>query len=461
MTKSNGIIHNMTDDDIEQQIEKYLFVKEHEKNKFGEVFTPTSLIIALLDKLPSKIWSNPNLKWLDPANGIGNFSMVAYQKLMLGLADWEPNKKKRSKHIVENMLYMIELNPKNVKISKKIFGSNANICCANFLHDYEKCLKQFRINHFDIIMCNPPFQDDKTTETAQGGHDLYPKFFIQSFQMLNDNGFLAFINPCKWRAPNKTNDTTKMWDIFVSNNPLYLKIYGFKDTIKLFRNGANTRIDYYVLQKNTIKYDYTIVNDEENKEQKINIREWNFLPNYNINAIKKILTNNDNGIKTIYHPSQYDKRKPYMSEKKTASYKYPVLHSHTIKDGNIVYWTNTKEPIGNKFVPMFGIPKVILIKGLYSYPYNDYKGEYAMSNYSYGIPIHSKKEGDRIVKAMNSEEFKNLLKSTKWSSRFTDHTMFTYFKPDFYKYFLSKATVGLNKTKKHLSNSKTKTKKRI
>jgi len=355
-----GSIHNMNNKDIENKIEEYLLVKEHEKNKFGEVFTPTILINELFDKLPTNLWSNPNLKWLDPANGIGNFSMVAYQKLMSGLSSWEPNEKKRSKHIVENMLYMIELNPKNVKISKKIFGSKANICCANFLTNSEKC---FSTNHFDIIMGNPPFQDDKSGETAQGGHDLYPKFFIKSFELLNNNGFLAFINPCKWRAPNKKGDLKQMWDIFVSNNPIYLKIYGFKDTIQLFRKGANTRIDYYILQKNTNKYNNTIVNDEENKEYKINLRQWDFLPNYNIALIKRILTNN-NGVKIIYHPSQYDKRKSYMSEKKHGLYKYPVLHSHTNKDGNIFYWANTKEPIGNKFVQMFGIPKVILIKGL-------------------------------------------------------------------------------------------------
>ena len=59
-----------------------------------------------------------------------------------------------------------------------------------------------------------------------------------------------------------------------------------------------------------------------------------------------------------------------------------------------------------------------------------------MSNYSFGIPITSKKQGDDIVKAINSEGFNRLISATKWSSGFTDHNMFKYFKPDFYKYFL-------------------------
>ena len=39
----------------------------------------------MLDKLPKDVWKNPNLKWLDPANGIGNYPIVAYYKLMEGL----------------------------------------------------------------------------------------------------------------------------------------------------------------------------------------------------------------------------------------------------------------------------------------------------------------------------------------------------------------------------------------
>ena len=44
MGKSDGIIHDMTDKDIEEKIEQYLSVREEEKNKHGEVFTPIKLI---------------------------------------------------------------------------------------------------------------------------------------------------------------------------------------------------------------------------------------------------------------------------------------------------------------------------------------------------------------------------------------------------------------------------------
>ena len=438
MVKKTGLITNMDSEDIQKKIQEYLPVRSEEKDKFGEVFTPPVLIDEMLDKIPSEVWKNPALKWLDPANGTGNFPMKVYEKLLKELPDKYSDKysnlEGKKKHIIQNMLYMVEINPRNVRIAKKIFGEDANICCADFLEEEPKWRKQFgETIQFDVVVGNPPFQDETSGETAQGGHDIYPTFFIRSFKILQPNGYLSFINPAKWRAPDKKGDLKIMWDTFIQNNPIFLKIYGFDDTKKLFNGGAITRIDYYILQK-SISYKDTIVNDEENKEHKLNLREWNFLPNYNIDNIKRILTDESNGINVIYSRGSYGNDKPNIRKIKSNTYKYPVKHTHTVKDGDIFYWSNTNQK-GH-----FGEKKVILGKGLYPYPYNDYKGEYGMSNYSFGIPITSKKEGDDIVNAINTDEFGEIIKSTKWSSGFTDHNMFTYFKPDFYKQFIKPGT---------------------
>ena len=53
----------------------------------GEVFTPVYLINDMIDKLPTDVWGNPDLKWLDPCAGIGNFPIVIIEKLMIGLKD--------------------------------------------------------------------------------------------------------------------------------------------------------------------------------------------------------------------------------------------------------------------------------------------------------------------------------------------------------------------------------------
>jgi type I restriction-modification system DNA methylase subunit len=96
---SLGLIYDMSIEDIENKIIEFLNVRVDEKNKYGEVFTPKSLIEEMLDKLPKNVWSNPNLKWLDPANGIGNFPMIAYIKLMDGLKDEIPDKHRRQRFL--------------------------------------------------------------------------------------------------------------------------------------------------------------------------------------------------------------------------------------------------------------------------------------------------------------------------------------------------------------------------
>ena len=130
-------IEDMTNDEIEEYINKHLPVKNLEKAKYGEVFTPPALIKQMLAQLPTSCWSNPDLKWLDPCCGSGNFLIHVYQRLIEGLEKAFPNKSKRSSHIIENMLYMVELNYKNCEICRKLFGQGANIECLDFL-EYNK-----------------------------------------------------------------------------------------------------------------------------------------------------------------------------------------------------------------------------------------------------------------------------------------------------------------------------------
>ena len=98
--------------------------KDVEKKQYGEVFTPMILVNQMLNRIPIETWKNKNLRWLDPCVGIGNFMIAVYWKLMEELKDEIPDIKIRKKHILENMLYMCELNKKNVNISKIILDIN-------------------------------------------------------------------------------------------------------------------------------------------------------------------------------------------------------------------------------------------------------------------------------------------------------------------------------------------------
>ena len=445
MGKKSMLITSMPPEKIQETITKYLPVREEEKDKYGEVFTPASLIEEMFDKLPKHVWSDPDSKWLDPANGIGNFPMLAYSRLMEGLKGKIANPKKRSDHILRKMLYMVELNEKNVAVSRKIFGPNANIFCGSFLTDDNKSvnpkvLEAFGIDKFDVIMGNPPFQKerDNTSGTTAGRSTLWEHFISLSFKILKEGGFLAFINPPNWRGLGKAH---YIWDLISNKQLLYIHIHNKKDGNKIF--GVSSRFDLYIVQnkKNTKA---TEIIDELGKKHLIKVNEWPFLPNYDYDNIKKILTSHENGIKIIFSSSIYDTRK--LNKGKTKKFKYPIVHSITQQPLTIEWYTDD-DTKGH-----FGIPKVILNfnEQQYSHPkQNDYEGKYGMSQISFGIPIKSQKEGAALLKAIQTPEFKEIIKATKWGSFQTDYRMFTYFKPDFYKAFLD-GSVKSKQTKKKL-----------
>tara|TARA_R110001632_G_scaffold104959_1_gene214156 strand:- start:865 stop:2262 length:1398 start_codon:yes stop_codon:yes gene_type:complete len=220
-------------------IRNYLTVKDAEKKLFGEVFTPVELICEMLDKLPKEVWSNPDLKWLDPANGIGNFPLVAYYRLMDGLKDVVKDSEERSKHIIENMLYMVELNPINCKACKKIFKmingkANPNIYNSPFYTDTDsklkenwtsKCMLKISNLTFDIIIGNPPYNQGGiksfNATDCKKSKTVWPLFIERSFEMLKKDGFLVFLNPLSWlRVSHKVHRLLtqkhiiwlKLWD---------------------------------------------------------------------------------------------------------------------------------------------------------------------------------------------------------------------------------------------------------
>lgn len=66
-----------------------------------EVFTPRSLVRDMLARLSNKVWFDPNKKWFEPSAGDGNFLVEIKARLLQAGHD--------EKHILENMLFSVEL----------------------------------------------------------------------------------------------------------------------------------------------------------------------------------------------------------------------------------------------------------------------------------------------------------------------------------------------------------------
>ncbi len=421
----NTII-NRKDAEIIEYLQTNMKIKSVKKDEFGEVFTPLSLVNEILDQLPRAVWLNKDAKWLDPAAGMGHFSAVIYLRLVKSLAKQIPNENERKKHILTNMLYMVELNPENVHKLRRFFGSKGtNISLADFLEESEKWRRDLGQTTFDVVIGNPPFQAKKTAvyKGGTGKSILWDKFIVAILSgdtaALIKGGYLAFLTPAGWRRPNSDLYTLMTRE----NRLLFLHIYGMADGEALM--GVSTRFDTYVIQRDEeASYKSTVV-DEHGKQYKLfDVLKWPFLPNFAFDAIRKLLVPKERGIPVLFDSYTYDARR--LSEKQTAKHKYPIVHGITQNGLGIKY-------AEKRDTAQFGVSKVLLNFNERQYPYNDFAGKYGMSQLTFGIPITSKKQGEKWIKAIESPAFEEILRATKWGVFQTDYRMFQYFDPTLYK----------------------------
>jgi hypothetical protein len=407
---------------------------ENKKNN-GEVFTPEFLIEEMLDKLPKKVWSNPDLKWFDPAVGVGNFMIFVYYRLMENLKTSFPNDIERKAHIIKNMLYMSEINNVNIKECKKLFGNELNIYEGDTLK--MNTFKEFGIEQFNIIVGNPPFNNSQEATGKRGGGDsLWNKFVKLSLDTwLNQNGYLVHVHPNAWRKPDSERSKNKgLYRLMTKDNTmLYLEIHNSKDGSNTFKAG--TRYDWYVIEK-TENNDYTTeIKDELGITSNINLNTLDFLPNYKFESLLPLLAKEgDERCPIIYSSSNYETRKSWVSSAKTDVFKYPLIHSTNIS--GIRYKYSSRNDNGH-----FNIPKVIFGESGLNDVIIDFikdengmtRGEYGMTQHAMAIEISSKEEGKELKNYLLSSEFQEILKTCMWGNFGIDWRLFSYFKKDFYK----------------------------
>lgn len=424
---------NMNILDIDLNIYKQnMNPKKENKQLYGEVNTPFYLIEEMLELLPEHIFKNPNMKWLDPACGCGYFMMVIFKKLMFSLQELFPIQEKRRKYILENMLYMVEINPENIEKLKQTFGVDmkTNIYCNDFLsmnrNDFGFLDKK---NKFDIIIGNPPYNSqglkkvptNQKMNKKQDGITIWGDFIKHSTSLLKDNGFLSMIIPSIWMKPDKM----KMYDYFMQFKLHKIKCFSNTETKLIFKSQAQTPTCYFLLEK---LEDMKTKNAKENHSNDIkNIFlydksfkkyvDYSFklgtpIPLFGASIIKKLYSfvekygNINAYIKKTNMPSSKVKifNIDCLSEIKYGEKSFPNISTCILNKQNTQNTPTLIMKYSNKKCAFYGEKKLILAHKMYGFPFFDEEGIYGICN------------RDNYIFQLQKDDFKNILQEFGYES---------------------------------------------
>jgi hypothetical protein len=185
-------------------IEKYISTSKLCSKQFGEVFSPDWLIKEMLSILPK---ADKNMIFLDPAAGIGNFTILLVEKLMNDLKEEILDEEDRKKHILENMIVQCEIQIKNSfvnyfiidpekKYDLKIFtGSFLTSDLKKINPNFLKKCKEWGIKKFDYAIGNPPYHIEDGGGKGSSAKPIYNIFF-EKLLTISDNVLL--ITPSRW-----------------------------------------------------------------------------------------------------------------------------------------------------------------------------------------------------------------------------------------------------------------------
>jgi hypothetical protein len=179
---------------------------------------------------------------------MGNFPIAVYLRLMEGLKDEIENINERKKHILKNMLYMCELNKKNVLVCKQIFNFNNEYRINLYEGDTLefKPFEIFKVKQFDIILGNPPYnkggiRSHTGKQLGEKNETIWTKFIEKAFKWLKPDGYLLYINPLSWLKKSHSLHNTML-----EKHIIWMKLWDNSQS-KVMIN-ADIPISLYVLQ---------------------------------------------------------------------------------------------------------------------------------------------------------------------------------------------------------------------
>jgi len=400
--------------DIPQQV---FDVSKNNKQQFGEVTTDFQTIYQMIHIFPKDYFKNPSLRILDPTCGRGYFGMVLFQILSKELTKIIPDKKKRKEHILQNMIYMVELNSDHIPTLKRFFGDSAHIYNEDFL--------SFTSQKFDMIIGNPPYNasgmkkvpTNTHSDKKKDGKTVWSKFIKHSISLLKDNGYLNMIIPSIWMKP----DRERMYHYMLQFHIHKIRCFSNTETNRMFHGHAQTPTCFFLLQKAQSKQTISLFDPIQNGYISWKLEDNLPIPLLGISILNKL----QKYVKKCGHIKVIKTNMPpkgtVLSDTKTEITPYPNIKTCIIKDNKPFLVIN----YSNKRLAFNDEPKLILAHKMYGFPYIDYAGTYGISNRDNYVLLNRKEIDFIMLKDFLSTFFcRYLFEATRYRMKYLEKYIF-------------------------------------
>lgn len=340
-----------------------------------EVFTPPKVVNAILDLLPSELWSNPNATFLDPATKSGVFLREIVKRLNIGLAAQIPDLQTRIDHIVSQQVFGISTSEITGHMARRsvycsrlasgkksvtaVFAQQAEPKKGQGYVRYTPTQHQFKQDHcihcganasqynrpdslysyaypflhaanlfeylgvskdmkFDVIIGNPPYQ------LSDGGNGVSAKalyhLFVEQAKKLNPR-YLSMIIPARWYAGGKGLDDFRETML----NDKHIAILVDYESSKSCFSDVNIAggICYFLWDANH-NDDCLVINQNSKFSLKRSLNEFKILIRQNeaIPIVRKILRQTNSFLNDYNYP-----RNPFGFSTKQRGKKQPFPNS--------------------------------------------------------------------------------------------------------------------------------------
>ena len=350
-------------------------VSKTDKLEYGEIHTPFSFIKQMLALFDTAVFQDPSKTWLDVGAGQGYFSMLLFALLNVGLQPLMPEETARKTHIVQKMLYMVELKESNVASLREMFGAEANILAADY------CAHDFSFK-YDYIIGNPPYNahgmkkvpTNTVLEKKQDGVTLWTQFIRKSLPLLRDpSSQLCLIVPALWLKPDKSG----LHHLLTQYKIEKIHCLSSNETNTIFKGEAQTPTCYFLLTNAPKEKAIQLYDTRRQAYVAFPHTPGQAIPLFGSHIIQKLQPwLLKAGALKVIKTNMPSKKSQFTEQAYTEAYPYANITTCLLEGLQPVLLMNYSDIPQ----PFHGVKKLVLAHKMYGFPYWDKEGQYGIAN---------------------------------------------------------------------------------